>query len=245
MQVGSDVTERFELTFNITREDWIAANEALSLISPHWNTVAKQQRRIELRNLLWTSPLIVLGGAFLIGRGNSTRGMYVEGMLAGLLLCGLIAFGVSQMDYVSKLKKQSLERIRRADLSDHVGAVSVRGDESGVVIVAPKRELRLSWAMVVAHDIGEYVLLSHGGADGTFIPKAAFGSPAEAAEFVPLAMGWWRAAQMPPAERLARYLIDRDVACVGCGYNLRGVRDVRCPECGRALAMEELMSAKQ
>lgn len=31
---------------------------------------------------------------------------------------------------------------------------------------------------------------------------------------------------------LAAYLADRDVPCESCGYNLRGVTDAFCPECG-------------
>jgi hypothetical protein len=34
---------------------------------------------------------------------------------------------------------------------------------------------------------------------------------------------------------LRTYLADRDVACDCCGYNLRGVTDVFCPECGRVI----------
>lgn len=33
--------------------------------------------------------------------------------------------------------------------------------------------------------------------------------------------------------RLAEYLSRRDVSCPGCGYNLRGLVDEHCPECGQ------------
>ena len=36
-------------------------------------------------------------------------------------------------------------------------------------------------------------------------------------------------------QKLAAYLAERDVACPGCGYNLRGVTGGVCPECGREL----------
>ncbi len=38
-------------------------------------------------------------------------------------------------------------------------------------------------------------------------------------------------------EELCRYLSERDVACPGCGYNLRGLRGDRCPECNRLLRL--------
>lgn len=36
---------------------------------------------------------------------------------------------------------------------------------------------------------------------------------------------------------LREYLAERDVACPGCGYNLRGLTQTNCPECGRALSV--------
>lgn len=36
---------------------------------------------------------------------------------------------------------------------------------------------------------------------------------------------------------LPTFLAGRDVACPACGYNLRGLREPRCPECGEAIAL--------
>lgn len=38
-------------------------------------------------------------------------------------------------------------------------------------------------------------------------------------------------------ELLTQYLAQRDAACWGCGYNLRGVQGPSCPECGRTLEL--------
>lgn len=37
---------------------------------------------------------------------------------------------------------------------------------------------------------------------------------------------------------LRGFLAQRDVACPGCGYNLRGLTDPRCPECHQALSLQ-------
>lgn len=43
---------------------------------------------------------------------------------------------------------------------------------------------------------------------------------------------------MPDANEMLRlYLAERDEACPGCGYNLRGLSGERCPECARELAL--------
>lgn len=39
------------------------------------------------------------------------------------------------------------------------------------------------------------------------------------------------------AEFLRTFLAGRDAACPSCGYNLRDLRNDRCPECGDALAL--------
>jgi hypothetical protein len=41
-------------------------------------------------------------------------------------------------------------------------------------------------------------------------------------------------------QELARFLAERDVACPGCSYNLRGLNAARCPECGLALSVRML-----
>ncbi|MEM9166950.1 MAG: hypothetical protein AAGB48_07970 [Planctomycetota bacterium] len=42
------------------------------------------------------------------------------------------------------------------------------------------------------------------------------------------------------AEQLRSYLAERDVPCPGCGYNLRGVREPVCPECGETILLDKI-----
>ncbi len=39
------------------------------------------------------------------------------------------------------------------------------------------------------------------------------------------------------AEMLKAYLAERDVACPGCGYSLKGCASDRCPECGQGIVI--------
>jgi hypothetical protein len=39
------------------------------------------------------------------------------------------------------------------------------------------------------------------------------------------------------ADLLRRFLLGRDVACPGCGYNLRDLTGGRCPECGQEIVL--------
>jgi hypothetical protein len=47
------------------------------------------------------------------------------------------------------------------------------------------------------------------------------------------------AGETPPAvdPQLLGFVHDRDVLCPGCGYNLRNLRNDRCPECGEQLEL--------
>jgi hypothetical protein len=42
---------------------------------------------------------------------------------------------------------------------------------------------------------------------------------------------------MSDSNLLQTYLAERDVACPGCGYNLRGLASEACPECRQALRL--------
>ena len=45
---------------------------------------------------------------------------------------------------------------------------------------------------------------------------------------------------MPDADQLKAYLAERDAPCPGCGYNLRGVAEPVCPECGIPLDVQAI-----
>lgn len=47
--------------------------------------------------------------------------------------------------------------------------------------------------------------------------------------------------ESPTATELRDFLADRDAPCPSCTYNLRGLSGPACPECGRALVLEELL----
>ncbi|HLO42059.1 MAG TPA: hypothetical protein VK176_13620 [Phycisphaerales bacterium] len=42
---------------------------------------------------------------------------------------------------------------------------------------------------------------------------------------------------MPSESDLATFLADRDVLCPSCKYNLRGLKESRCPECNQELVL--------
>ncbi len=52
----------------------------------------------------------------------------------------------------------------------------------------------------------------------------------------------WRETRAERVARLGRR-VGPDLPCPKCGYNLRGLREARCPECGTQYTLDELLAA--
>ncbi|MCA9257312.1 MAG: hypothetical protein KDA33_16815 [Phycisphaerales bacterium] len=75
-------------------------------------------------------------------------------------------------------------------------------------------------------------------------PATIFGGILFPIVFTLLTIVNWRET---PAERAAR-IRDRGaefVLCSTCGYNLAGLREARCPECGTVFTLDELFAAQR
>jgi len=53
----------------------------------------------------------------------------------------------------------------------------------------------------------------------------------------------WRESAVERMERL-RSRGSKVLVCPACGYNLTGLREVRCPECGMQMTLDELIAAQ-
>lgn len=240
VEYHAPMPERIDLTYEVTRADWLAVNEARMRESPAWDDAKARYRRTMRKQALWLSPLVIAGAAVLVGRDQGTGEMYLAGAGLGACFAAFLFFALPRLDTVENAKKAQFAQLQRADFSAYTGTTTLAVDELGVHVRSPSRELKLSWQTVSPAGAGGFAILRHGGQDGTIIPPRAFASQEAAAEFLDTARRWWQAAQLPHAERLARYLADRDLPCPKCKYNLRGVRSEKCPECGAALNLESL-----
>jgi hypothetical protein len=52
----------------------------------------------------------------------------------------------------------------------------------------------------------------------------------------------WRESSAERFERLAR--LGSAISCPICGYNLTGLREARCPECGASFTLDQLLSSQ-
>ena len=97
------------------------------------------------------------------------------------------------------------------------------------------------------------VLGATGVAFGVFGIICAFVGWADEAAIVLAALAWppawialtayvWRETPMERAGRL-KNLAPGGLACPQCGYNLTGLRQARCPECGTQFTLDELFAS--
>jgi hypothetical protein len=231
----------FELHFKLSRQDWLAANAELIEGSDHWARQAHRYRRMNQRMVLALSPLIILGAALLIGR---SQGMYIEGAIAGALLAALMFWGLPRIDVITPLKKQALDEVRRADFSNFIGDFAAAVDREGLTVTGPSGHTRTLWQSAAVQTLTDYIFFHFSGS-GIIIPIRTLGEPPAAQEFIARVTEWCAQGQRPPHEQVTLYLADRDVACPGCGYNLRGIRGLSCPECSAPLSLDRLVAARQ
>lgn len=62
--------------------------------------------------------------------------------------------------------------------------------------------------------------------------------------WLPITIVLWRENAEERAERIARSAGDV-VCCPRCGYNLTGLREARCPECGAQYTLDQLLAAQR
>lgn len=229
--------DRIELRYELTRDDWLAINDACLRESPEWTRAASDYRRNTRRQVLYMSPILILLGAFLVQR---SAGSYLTGAGLGLAFATFLYFALPRVNAVDKAKQRARAQIEKMDFTAFSGPHVVEMDEHGVVVHSAGRDMRLSWQVAAPTHAGRYIVLEGGGASAIAIPLRAFESDPAGAEMFTSMTRWWQMAQLPHAERLARYLASRnDLVCPACKYSLRGAVSEKCPECGRELRLEE------
>ncbi|MCB9853406.1 MAG: hypothetical protein H6819_09955 [Phycisphaerales bacterium] len=74
-------------------------------------------------------------------------------------------------------------------------------------------------------------------------PATMFGNSLFPLVFVLASVFIWRETAAERFERMRGRGVDT-VACPICGYNMTGLREARCPECGVVFTLDELLSAQ-
>jgi hypothetical protein len=185
-------------------------------------------------------PAMIIGAALFIGRGESTRGMYLEGAIGGVLLVGLILTYLGRLDtYLKPIRLAALREVAAADYSAYVGPVRLAFDEIGVRMATSSSEHRVAWREIEGIAILDETVTFTVSGSGWIVPVRVLEQ--RATEYLAEARSCWELASLSEAQRISRYMAEQELKCPRCGYNLRGLVSARCPECGNELTLSGLM----
>lgn len=238
-----------ELSFELTRDDWLAVGLAAAKTVSGQPIVSARDHR---NAMLQKSALLSLpAGAILMYVWISAFYPPKPLMIAaGVMLWLALSAAIFAANLRTKPKHLDMgmyeSAIQRMDLSPYTGQHTVCIDQWGLHVRSPLQDTSTSWQLIQPAMCGGYITFHNASFYAAIIPPRAFPDPALAAEFLSLASQWHAAAQLPHAERLARYFADRDDAlCPACSYNLRGVTTSTCPECGLHLSLDHFLRPRR
>lgn len=199
---------------------------------PELGRVCRREARLGL--VVGGIPGAVVGAAFGWMVASRSEVGWGFGVIAGLAI-GLpvaIYFGKQGGGGVWRSLRQTLRNVppkvgeeQKVSVVLTGAGVEVRGEG-----VATTYEWR-TFAEVVR--LPEHVALRWGGAiNGVCVPRKAFAGVADEAAWAARAAREVASASGDEATRVGRVLESASIRCGMCGYDLRGIRAPRCPECG-------------
>jgi hypothetical protein len=122
----------------------------------------------------------------------------------------------------------------RRDLSSVTGQATLSVSQDGIEIQSEELAMRVSWRSIVPMRLGTYLAFASRGVFVALVPQRAFASPNNAEAFSNKVLAMYEATRIPE-ERIMRLFAHNDILCHKCSYNLRGIREPTCPECGSSV----------
>jgi len=229
------------LRFEITESDIVAhIDAARARHRPNRSESAWSEYRVAMSTLAWVyfalQSVFAYTGTFGVG---GTSGSPVLGTVC--LLFAVLAFSHSRahirtvtLRIVPDTAQQ--QAATRPEYQYLLGSYELRITPEQIHQIGPHDEVKQSWFGIShAARVDNTVYIVRNDEYCVFIPVRAIGSHVQADEFVAQLNACRRAAGESGFDQLATYLAQHDVPCPKCRYNLRGVANALCPECGIAI----------
>jgi hypothetical protein len=197
--------------------------------------IQRRARRIAFVALI---GIVVLAGGLVVGvEINSPL------VVQGVLMCSLPLLFV----LISKLRL--LIRGRKGIRRWVVGGVvtrparlaAVRVTPEGVTTISDAETTFVPWSKYAKVEVTALLVVcrTYEGQYGA-MPRRIIGGGEEFGRIHGTILTWFREGGGGRAEPTIERLRDHDAPCKRCGYNLRGIDKLICPECGRELDLVDL-----
>jgi hypothetical protein len=230
--------------YEFTREDYVRWAHELTQdprVQEQWR--AYRNTTSQLLVLAIFLALLVVGTTIMATSARAGLPAHIPLMAISIAL-GWLLLTVRQRLQAGDETRIGLEVERCAD-DPH--AVVLRGTQR--IEVSPEAmrwvchisDARLSWRRIGRVEVkGSTIEVQIGTPEVRYpVPVRAFVSSEDVQMFVQL-ISKYRDAAEGEIGNVAAKLRDRSYECPGCGYDLRGIKDAVCPECGREVVYAEV-----
>jgi hypothetical protein len=237
-----------ELHFDLDEIDMVAFYRSSTEIDLPTRQVwdgARRQFRVSIVMAVVLTILLITGLATNAFGMRSVEGFPV---LSLALAAGVVGAWWTVSRYRKALTPAALtvnvtELARTEEARYHLGPQTMSIGADGIHLRMPHHDVTQRWSgMAEIRETPDGVYLRRRDRHWYIIPKRVFGSADEASSMVARSRAWLDEAGHGDARRVWALLAERDVACPGCRYNLRGITARACPECGRELDASLLLA---